>query len=377
MPSFSNSYFDNASTSWPKPSEVGEAMARFLKKSGGTYGRAAYERVYKTSMMVEDCRNEIATLMGVDEVGNIAFTANATQALNTILSGSLGPNCEVLVSPLEHNAVMRPLEHLKMTRNIRWKVLPADSNGKIRPEKIPQVVNTNTRLIVINHQSNVNGVVQPMAEIRKYKGGLPLAVDVTQSLGSIPVRGDEWGADFVAFTGHKGLLGPTGTGGFYARFPDRLPPLFFGGTGSRSESFEMPLFSPDKFEAGTHNTVGLAGLLAALRNRPEKSWLQKDLDELLERLRTIPEVRVFAADDPADRGNLFSLVHQDMKPSTIARRLFERYQIEVRAGLHCAPLAHQSLKTFPRGSVRFAFSPFHRSEDFENLGEALKAVLNS
>ncbi|MGM0377394.1 MAG: aminotransferase class V-fold PLP-dependent enzyme, partial [Bacteroidota bacterium] len=266
--------------------------------------------------------------------------------------------------------------HLRMTRNIRWRILPSDSDGKINPEKISQVVNKNTRLIVINHQSNVNGVIQPMAEIKKYKGDLPLVVDVTQSLGSIPVRGDEWGADFLAFTGHKGLLGPAGTGGFYVRFPDRLNPLCFGGTGSRSESFEMPLFSPDKFEAGTHNTVGLAGLLAALQNRPEKNWHQKDLDKLIERLQMIPEVRVLVASESPDRGNVFSVVHQNLKPSTIARRLYEQHQVEVRTGLHCSPLAHQSLATFPSGSVRFAFSPFHISEDFESLGDVLTEVLN-
>ena len=375
MKTFSCSYFDNGSISWPKPAEVGSAMARFLDETGGTYGRAAYDRVFRTSMMVEDCRQELATLMGVSETGNIAFTGNATQGLNVILAGIVQPGSEVLVSPLEHNAVMRPLEHFRKTRNIKWRVLPADQDGKILPEKIPGVLNPNTRLMVVNHQSNVNGLIQPMDQIRQYKGDFPLVVDVTQSLGSVPVCADKWGADYVAFTGHKGLLGPTGTGGFFAREPRQLESLWFGGTGSRSESYEMPLFAPDKFEAGTHNTVGLAGLLAALQNRPSPRWTYKCFNEMIDFLQQIKGVRVLTASYPDDRGGLFSIVHESLKPSTLAMRLYDRYQVEVRSGLHCAPLAHQTLNTFPGGSVRLAPSVFHTNEDLERLKEVLTDVL--
>ncbi|PWD98110.1 aminotransferase class V-fold PLP-dependent enzyme [Marinilabilia rubra] len=376
MPHFSNTYFDNGSTSWPKPPEVAEAMSDFLLNGGGTYGRAAYGRVYQTSMMVEECRNEIANLLGVRESANVVFTANATQGINSVLSGLELNDCEVLVSPLEHNAVMRPLEFLKQTRNVTWKFLPASEDGCIIPQKIPQVITPKTKLVIINHQSNVNGLVQPVGEVSGFIGDIPLMLDVTQSLGNTDVKGDLWGADFIAFTGHKGLLGPTGTGGFYVRRSDDLPPFWRGGTGSRSESFEMPLFAPDKYEAGTHNTVGISGLSAAIANKPESNWTKNHLNELITGLKKIKGVRILTADEPDQRGSLFSLVYESLKPSTIARRLYENYHIEIRAGLHCAPQAHRYLSTFPAGAVRIALSPYHSNEDLESLGMVFRDVLD-
>jgi len=375
MPRFSSTYFDNASTSWPKPPEVAIAMTDFLQKTGGTYGRAAYQRVYRTSAMIEECRDKMADVMGVDESGNIAFTSNATQAINTIFSGLDLNDCEILISPLEHNAVMRPLQHLKETRNVTWKILPAEKDGTIIPEKIPEIISGNTRMVVVNHQSNVNGVIQPVGKIRKFIGELPLLVDSTQSLGSIPFEGDKWGVDFIAFTGHKGLLGPTGTGGFFVRNPEVLSPLVYGGTGSRSESLKMPPFAPDKYEAGTHNTVGITGLLAALKNRPEPKWASSDLDELIQCLNNIPGTKVLTAKNSANRGNLFSLVHKNMNPSDIAQRLYDQFEVEIRSGLHCAPMAHRFLDTFPAGSTRFAPSPFHTRDDLLSLANVLKKIL--
>ncbi|WP_291861730.1 aminotransferase class V-fold PLP-dependent enzyme [Marinilabilia sp.] len=376
MPQFSNTYFDNASTSWPKSPEVAHAMADFLLKTGGTYGRAAYQRVYQTSAMIEECRNELADVLGVTESGNIAFTQNATQAINTILFGLDLRDCEVLVSPLEHNAVMRPLEHLKETRNVNWKIIPAAKDGTIIPEMISSMVTERTQLVIINHESNVNGVIQPLEKVRNFIGDLPLMIDATQSLGNVPFEGDNWGVDFIAFTGHKGLMGSPGTGGFFVRDTELLTPLFYGGTGSRSESFEMPLFAPDKFEAGTHNTVGLAGLLAALRNRTECGWKTSDLEELIEQLQNIPGVRVLTAREPSNRGHVFSLVHENLTPSAIASRLYDRFEIEIRSGLHCAPLAHRYLETFPHGTARFAPSLYHTKDDLVSLGDALKMIFD-
>ena len=375
MITFSNTYFDNASTSWPKPVEVGKAMDDFLRKEGGTYGRAAYGRVYHTSMIVEQCRSALGEMLGVSESGNIAFTANATVGLNTIISGLDLRGCEVLVSPLEHNAVMRPLLRLSEKDNVIWKFLPAGTDGRIIPEKVPEVISSKTSLIIVNHQSNVNGVLQPVYALRQYIGQIPLVVDVTQSLGSESVKGDEWGIDFIAFTGHKGLLGPTGTGGFFVRHPEKLSPFVFGGTGSRSESFEMPGFSPDKYEAGTHNTVGLTGLLAALNHQPRQKWEKEKFKELIQRLRRIKNVRVLAADDFQHQGGLFSIVHSAYPPSAIARRIYDKFGMEIRSGLHCAPQAHKYLATFPMGSARFAFSPWHTNDDLDKLGDVLVEVL--
>lgn len=350
-------------------------MADFLQKTGGTYGRAAYQRVYQTSAMVEECRDEMADVLGVNETGNIAFSLNATQAINTILSGLDLHDCEVLISPLEHNAVMRPLQHLEKNWNVMWKVLPAEKDGTIIPEKIPSMITGVSRLVIVNHQSNVNGVIQPVEKIRKFIGELPLLVDSSQSLGNVPFEGDKWGVDFIAFTGHKGLLGPTGTGGFFVRNPESLSPLVYGGTGSRSESLEMPLFAPDKFEAGTHNMIGLSGLLAALKYRPEQKWERSDLDELIQRLNNIPGLKVLSAINPANRGNVFSLVHENMNPSAIAQRLYDQFEVEIRSGLHCSPMAHRFLDTSPAGSARFAPSVFHSSNDLLRLGNVLEKIL--
>ena len=375
MPAFTNTYFDNASTSWPKPAEVPLAISEFMTSVGGTYGRAAYQRIYHTSAMVEECREEMAKVLGVAESGDIAFSQNATYALNSIIMGLDLHDCEVLISPLEHNAVMRPLEYLKTKRNVHWKVLPSQADGAIIPERIPEHIGDRTRLVVINHQSNVNGVIQPVQEIRQFIGDLPLLVDTTQSLGSVPFEGDRWEVDFIAFTGHKGLLGPTGTGGFFVRNPELLAPYAYGGTGSRSESLEMPMFSPDKYEAGTHNTVGVSGLLAALKNRSRCGWKGADLQRLLQRLQKIPQVRVISASDEKQQGNVFSIVHENLKPSTIALRLYDRFGIEIRSGLHCAPQAHRFLDTFPSGTARFAPSNYHTPEDLKNLGDVLVEIL--
>lgn len=372
---FSNTYFDNASTSWPKPAEVGDAMKHFIHQIGGTYGRAAYGRVFQTSRIIEECRNTMADVLGVAEAGNIAFTTNATYALNTIINGLNLSGGEVLISPLEHNAVMRPLQRLSQTKNIKWKLLPAGKDGRIIPEKIPEVLTPSCRLVIVNHQSNVNGVIQPVEEIRSYIGSIPFAIDVTQSLGGVPVEGDKWGVDFIAFTGHKGLLGPAGTGGFFVRNPEMLDPFIYGGTGSRSESFEMPGFVPDKYEAGTPNTVGLAGLLAALQNKPDTLWTNDFFNEILHRIRRIKGLKLLAADHFEHQGSVFSIAHGSVPPSTIARRLYDRYRIEIRSGLHCAPLAHQSLRTFPSGTARFALSPWHTNDDLESLAQVIEEIL--
>ena len=350
-------------------------MSDFLLNGGGTYGRAAYGRVYETSMMVEECRIELARLLGVEASSNVVFTANATQGINAILNGLNLHDCEVLISPLEHNAVMRPLEYLKLSRNVQWNFLPVNDDGGLIPEQIPQSLTPNTQLVIVNHQSNVNGLIQPVSEIKKLIGKIPLMLDVTQSLGTVDVKCDLWGVDFVAFTGHKGLLGPTGTGGFFVREPETLSPFWRGGTGSRSESFEMPVFAPDKYEAGTHNTVGISGLLAAIKNRPVIHWDKVVLNRLIEELQNMDGVRVLAAREPENRGSLFSLVHEKIPSSTLARRLYEEFKIEIRAGLHCSSQAHNFLSTFPGGAARFALSPYHSNEDLTNLSFALKTIM--
>ena len=231
-----NLYFDNASTSFPKPPDVAEAMCRFLTQEGGTYGRAAYDRVLRATRIVEGCRDAMAALLGVDDASKIAFTAGATTAVNVVLNGLFPERCSrdgqqpkkrVWVSPLEHNAVMRPLARLERLGRITVEVLPGREDGMVDLDRLAALDTERGALVVVNHQSNVNGVIQPLKEICAWSRsrGLRVMTDCSQSLPGASIEVDAWGVDYAIFTGHKGLLGPTGTGGFFARDPQRLEPL--------------------------------------------------------------------------------------------------------------------------------------------------------
>ncbi|WP_262920291.1 aminotransferase class V-fold PLP-dependent enzyme [Parabacteroides sp. FAFU027] len=372
-----NSYFDNAATSFPKPPQVAEAISRYLNEEGGTYGRAAYERVRNATMQVEDCRDALAHLLGVNDAENIAFTANATTGLNAILFGlELKLGARVWVSPLEHNAVMRPLRHLQETKGLEIKTLPAGNDGSIDIAALESLPANDCDLLVINHLSNVNGVIQPIREIAQiaHTKGWFIILDASQSLGEIPVNAGDWGVDFIAFTGHKGLLGPTGTGGFYAKNPSLLQPTIFGGTGSLSESYDMPDELPDRFQPGTPNVAGIIGLLAALENRPMPQHTHNDFFECLNAIEKLPGVRLYKANNPEQQGELFSLTHERLSTGDFAQLLYDRHGIETRSGLHCAPLAHRTLGTFPSGTVRFSLSPYHTPDDLAYLIKAIADV---
>lgn len=250
---------------------------------------------------------------------------------------------------------MRPLTVLQQKHQITIETLPAHSDGSIDLEQLPTVDLSETALIVVNHQSNVSGVIQPIAEITAWAKGVPVMVDGSQSAGYIPIAIDQWGIDYFVFTGHKELLGPTGTGGFFARNPENLKPLLEGGTGSLSESFEMPTALPDRFQAGTPNMVGIIGLLAALQNHPQTAIPQQAVNALIDQVKAIGEYNVICANNPEQQGALFSITHPSYKPFQMARTLYENHEIEVRSGLHCAPAAHRFYGTFPQGAVRFSF----------------------
>lgn len=368
-----NRYFDNGSTSFPKPPQVAEAMANYLGHVGGTYGRAAYGKAFEASQMVEACRDKLAELFGAPNAEHLFFCANATGAINTILKGMPLQGKQVLVSPLEHNAVMRTLEHLKQfgTEAI---TLPAHADGRIDTERLQDVPLRRVGLVVVNHQSNVSGVVQPIADIKAWCGKVPLLVDASQSAGQNELKISDWGVDFLAFTGHKGLLGPTGTGGFYAHNPDLVSPLLHGGTGSNSDRFDMPLTYPDRFEAGTPNMAGIAGLLAALTHIPPMMAAREEFLQMIGQLSELKGIRILRSHEPKRQGLLFSFSHATLSPSTIAERLYRLHGIEVRSGLHCAPAAHRFYDTFPHGTVRIAASPYHTANDYRFLVEAVREV---
>lgn len=365
-----NLYFDNGSTSFPKPAQVSLAIAEYITTCGGTYGRAAYGRVQQATAMTEMCRDNVAEAIGCCEAEKVAFSINATTALNWILKG-MAPYQRVWISPLEHNAVMRPLTQLAQTRGIEICMLPALSDGTVDIEKLAALPVTENDIVVINHTSNVNGAIQPMAQIAYWAkiNQLRLVLDSTQSLGYTPVFTDAWELYAVAFTGHKGLLGPTGIGGFFSR--ELLSPLVAGGTGSKSDQYDMPEETPDRYEAGTPNLTGIAGLNAALLHRPEPLHTREDFMSLIDEIASFDGVRVLRAANPAMQSELISFTHTHVQPSTIGNRLFFDNDIEVRTGLHCAPLAHKTLNTFPTGTVRIAASPYHTAADFELLAKAI------
>ncbi len=366
-----NNYFDNASTSFPKPKEVAEAIADYLNNIGGTYGRGATSRILDSSAIVESCRDMLADQIGVSDSEKVFFSYGATDAACSLLFG-IELRGKVWVSPLEHNAVMRPLQSLKDEGNIEICIMPSKDDGLIDIEAFNMLDHTDDALWVVNYQSNVNGLIQPIEALSNIKGEIPLMLDLTQAIGSQTFQLEALRVDYAFFTGHKGLLGPTGTGAYYVARPEEVSPFRYGGTGSRSESFEMPEFYPDRMEAGTPNIVGIVGLEAALANKPKPLHSKEDFISLIDKVRTLPNIKVLAANDKSCQGEVFSITSDSLDVSNLAARLYSDFQIETRSGLHCAPLAHKTLKSFPQGTVRFATSPYHTKEDLERLYEILR-----
>ncbi len=369
-----NTYFDNAATSFPKPKEVAREISLYLNEMGGTYGRSSHYRAIEVSKIVEDTRSLIAEMLGVKKSSHIVFTPNATHGINLVLKGFHFKNKEIAVSALEHNAVWRPLARLINELGLKVNRFPSFKDGLIDQDRVPEVISKNTDLVVVNHQSNVNGVTQPVEQIKKIIGDIPILVDASQSLGHSELNVRTCNIDFLALTGHKGLLGPTGVGALFVKNPEILPPLVDGGTGSNSESTEMPSFMPDKFEAGTPNIVGIFGLRAALLHRPSPAHTKNEYLSLIEEIQGIKGIRVICADKKEYQGDVFSLISNKMDCSVFARTLGENFGIETRVGLHCAPEAHRHLGTFPEGTVRIGVSPYHTKEDFDYLLNAVKRV---
>jgi cysteine desulfurase family protein len=366
-----NNYFDNAATSFPKPAAVGDETLRYLNTLGGPYGRSFYGRALEVSRTVETCRDLLAELYGAGKPENIVFTANATQAVNTVLKGLKLEGREVWISALEHNAVTRPLKHLEETGNLTIRHLPSLPCGLVDVKALHQADLSQAALIVVCHESNVTGLIQPAAEIKKTVGDVPVLLDAAQSAGSILIAADEWNIDYLTFTGHKSLLGPTGTGGLYMKNSSLITPLINGGTGSRSDSWETPSFMPDRFEAGTPNIAGIFGLYGALTCRPEPRHSRETFLKLLDETAAIPGIRLHCAPEQNLQGEVFSITLDAANPSDFGMALYEDFGIETRIGLHCAPLAHKTIGTFPDGTVRIAPSIYHDDSDFSRLLDAL------
>ena len=376
-------YFDNAATSWPKPEGTQAAMDYYLREIGGSPGRSGHRLSIEAGRIILDAREAVARLFGADDPFRIVFTKNATEALNIALRGLLNAGDHVITSSMEHNSVMRPLRALE-AEGAAVSVIPCSVRGEFDPAAIPPFIRPNTRAIILTHASNVTGTILPIGEAGRvaHEHGLVLIVDAAQTAGVLPIAVDTMGIDLMAFTGHKSLFGPPGTGGLYIRkgLEEQIRPLMTGGTGSRSEFEEQPVFLPDKFEAGTPNTIGLAGLAAgvswvltrgveAIRTREEAL-----AGRFMRGLREIPGIDLYGPADPERRTAIVAFNIEGLSPSEAAQELDERFAIMSRPGLHCAPAAHRTIGTFPQGTVRFSFGLFNTEAEIDAALEAIRTL---
>ena len=376
-------YFDNASTSFPKAEGVAEAVYHYIKDCGCNINRGGYDEAYQAEEIVLRTRQQLTELFHGPDCRNVVFTRNITESLNVLLKGFLKAGDHVLVSAMEHNAVMRPLSQLT-EQDVSFDRIPCMADGTLDISAMDRLLRENTRAVVMLHASNVCGTLIPVETVGAFchAHGLRFILDTAQTAGVFPIDMEAMHIDALAFTGHKGLLGPQGIGGFILQ-PDMVPlvqPLIAGGTGSISHEEQMPSFMPDRFEAGTMNLPGIMGLHAALR------WLEQEtIDavrshelELTARFLSgaldIPYLRVVGRRDIAGRAGVVSVIPENADPALVADALGREYGIMVRVGLHCAPNAHKTLGTFPTGTIRFSFGCWNTPQQVDTALSALREL---
>ncbi|MDP1989637.1 MAG: aminotransferase class V-fold PLP-dependent enzyme [Syntrophales bacterium] len=376
-------YFDNAATSWPKPAEMIKAMIRYNGMIGGNPGRSGHHRSLDAGRIILEAREALAELFGCNAL-RMVFTKNATEALNISLLGLLHAGDHVITSSMEHNSVMRPLRFLE-SQGMQLSVIPCSREGLLNPEDVRAAIRPQTRLVVVTHASNVTGTIQPLAELGRMTRdhGIIFCVDAAQTAGALPIHVDEMAIDLLAFSGHKSLFGPQGTGGLYIRegLEKQLRPLMMGGTGSRSEFERQPDFMPDKYESGTPNTIGLAGLGAGVRfvlvegvetiRSKEKSLTE----QFLRGLASLRGITIYGPLSAVSRTAVVSFNIAGVSPSDAALEFDERFRIMCRPGLHCAPAAHRTIGTFSRGTIRFGFGYFNTEEEISLALEAIRSLI--
>lgn len=371
-------YLDNAATSWPKPEEVYRTLGDFLRGAGANPGRGAHRMALDAARAVVAAREDVAELFGVSASERIVFTRNATEAINLALLGSLRPGDHAITSDLEHNAVLRPLTALR-ERGVAVTTVPTDGEGRLDPEEVRKALRPETRLVALCFASNVWGAIQPVAEVGRLarENGLIMLVDGAQVAGELPVDLESLPVDLFAFPGHKGLLGPPGTGGLYIRPGCEPEPLIYGGTGSRSEDEHQPPMLPDRYESGTVNSVGVAALGAAVRYLKELGVAEVRrktvnlMARLLEGLESIPGVTVYGPRRAEDRVGLVSFNIGSLPSSDASFMLDRAHGIACRGGLHCAPAAHRKAGTLSQGAIRFSPGVFTTEEEIDRAVAAV------
>ncbi len=377
-------YFDNGSTSFPKAPGVGDAIRDIIEHGAYNINRGGYEGAYEVADMVLTTREQLCRLFHFSESRNVVFTPSITYSLNYVIKGLLKPGDHVIVSSMEHNGMMRPLVQMAHA-GVTFDAAQADRDGVLDPQKVEDLIKPNTRAVMMLHASNLCGTMLPIQQVGEIcaRHGLIFVVDTAQTAGVFPIDMEKMHIDALCFTGHKGLRGPQGVGGMLLRdeLCSQMTPLISGGTGSRSDSEEVPDFMPDRFESGTMNLPGIAGLHRALTYleeygieniaRQELAICQRFIDGAL----TLPDTRVVGKLDTQDRAAIVSLDFQKMDNAEVSFLLDNQYGVMTRCGLHCAPRAHKSLGTFPQGTVRFSFSHHNTPEEVDTCIEGLRKIL--
>ena len=374
-------YFDNAATTFPKPEVVYRKIMEAMEGYGANPGRSGHKLALKMNRGIYDTRLSLSQLFNIENPMNLIFTFNCTESLNLAIKGLLKPGDHVITTSMEHNSVLRPIKYMEKF-GVETTIVSANLLGEINPDDIKNSIKKNTKLIVTTHISNLTGTIMPIKEIgdiAKEKGILYL-VDAAQSAGVYSLDVTSMNIDMIAFPGHKGLLGPQGTGGLYIKEGLEIQETLQGGTGSMSESLLQPDMSPDRYESGTPNGPGIIGLGAGVEYIKSKGIdnIRKHEESLtkyfLEEASKINGIKLYGPCDINKQAAVVSLNIKDYDSSEIAYILDEQYDIMVRPGLHCAPLAHKTIGTFDQGVVRFSFSPFNTMEEIEYAIKSLREI---
>jgi cysteine desulfurase / selenocysteine lyase len=365
-------YFDQAASSFPKPTQVAKAMAEAVNEYGANPGRGGHALARKAAEKIFEARTEIATLFGLRNPKRVLFFQNATGALNQAIQGfPLEQGDHVITTSFEHNSVRRPLEHIRKTKGVNVTFLKMSKKDSQFLDQLKSTITNRTKLIVVTHASNLTGTIMPIKEIAQIASSskIKLLVDASQTAGVLPIHMEELGVDMIAFPGHKGLLGPQGTGALLVREGIDLIPINFGGTGQFSESADQPLQWPERFESGTLNTPGIAGLLEGIKEikRIGLQSIYRHEQELttycLHKLREVDGLTIIESDLSTNRLAVISFVIDGVDSQEAAVVFDQHYHIALRAGLHCSPLAHMALGTIQTGALRISFGPYTKREE--------------
>ncbi len=375
-------YLDNASTSFPKPKCMIKGIEKYLQVIGGNPNRGSHKLSVKGNHLILETRKILSKFLGITNFNKISFTYNATYALNLLLKGFLKPSDHVIISSYEHNSVLRPLHYLKKEKNISYNVWNCDAQGDFDLNELKKLIKKNTRLFFFSHCSNVLGTFIPIKEVTKIAkdNNIYLGLDCTQSVGHRPLGIEELGVDFVAATGHKALLGPSGIGILYVKDSNLVDTIIHGSGGYLSSTLEHPNLSPLKYEAGTINYLGIAGLKESLdwlwdNNIALGKKYEQLISYILEEFKKIPQIKIYGETEVNKRIPLISFNIDTFFPSEVEMILDQKYNIIVRSGLHCSPLIHKCLKTEKNGTVRISLGPFIEESDIKYFIKVIKKLI--